>query len=133
MRQRLLGLLRVDVERLAAPKHLVAADARDAELLGARFRDALLDLLRYWPAFVPPFGERVLAAAPAGHLLIKRLALEPSVPTRYGIIDRTGARVGVLSTPCRVRLAGTGQRALYVVRTADDGIEYIVRCAWRRR
>ena len=81
------------------------------------------------PDVKPPFTSGAAVVAPDGALWVLRTRpAEDKVPS-YDVFDSFGRRVGRVVLPRDTRLAGFGQRSVYLVRTDADDLEYLQRYA----
>jgi len=77
----------------------------------------------------PPFTSGAAVVAPDGALWVLRTRpAEDKVPS-YDVFDSFGRQVGRVVLPRDTRLAGFGQRSVYLVRTDADDLEYLQRYA----
>ncbi len=81
-----------------------------------------------WPAYLPPFlCCGALRFAPDGRLWVRRSGVA-GAPLSYDVIDRQGRVVQRVELPKHTQLMGFGATgAIYVVRTDDDGLQYLQR------
>jgi hypothetical protein len=82
-----------------------------------------------WPETKPPFAAGALAITPAGEVWVlrSRSARDP-VPS-MDVFDARARRVGRVVLPKGTRLVGFGARSAWLVRTDDDGLQYLQRYA----
>jgi hypothetical protein len=80
-----------------------------------------------WPPFVPAFVPDALLPLPDGRLAVHRMPSAGASMTMYDIIDRSGSLSLRLSLAENERIAGFGGNWVYVVLTAEDGIQRLRR------
>ena len=80
-----------------------------------------------WPDYLPPFLRNALKFAPDGKLWVRRTG-PAGTPFTYDIIDAAGRVAQRVVLPKHTQLMGFGANgAIYLVRTDDDGLEYLQR------
>lgn len=79
-----------------------------------------------WPEYLPPFTADAAVAAPDGRLWVRRTG-PAGAPTTYDVIDANGKLAEKVVLPKRTRLVGFGSRAVYLVRTDEDDLQYLGR------
>ena len=79
-----------------------------------------------WPRFLPPFLPGAVSFAPDGMLWVLRTTADPAL-AMVDVIGRSGKLVARLALPKNRRLLCHGNDAVYLVRTDDDGLQYIER------
>ncbi len=85
------------------------------------------DLNAYdWPDRLPPFRAKRTRVSPVGEVWVERY-LPVGSPPLVDIFDRAGEKVAEIELPVRRRLAGFGTGLVYLVRTDDDGLEWLER------
>lgn len=84
-----------------------------------------------WPEVLPSFVGNAVSFARDGNLWVHR-ATGPSSPPTYDVIDRTGRVSARVELPKERRLVGFGDGTIYLVRTDEDGLEYVERYALPR-
>jgi len=94
-----------------------------------------------WPSVMPPFVSRRTAAMGApfsptvlatsdGRLLIRRAPSSSTDSTLYDIVDRRGALTGKLMLPSNEAVVGFGLSSVYIVETAEFGLQILRRHVW---
>ncbi len=82
-----------------------------------------------WYDTKPPFGENAVLAGANGELWVEiARRVGDSIP-KFDIFDATGMRLRRVALPVGSRVIAIGLRALYVIRTASDGAQYLQRFA----
>jgi hypothetical protein len=85
------------------------------------------DLNAYdWPDRLPPFRAKRTRVSPVGELWVERY-LPVGSPPLVDIFDRAGEKVAEIELPLGRRLVGFGPGVVYLVRTDDDGLEWLER------
>jgi hypothetical protein len=120
-----------------------ACDRTALDVLRARDgRNMRRDWPERLPAFIPAVlnpGMQVsapsvasLLEAPGGRLIVRRIPSAGSMGegTQYDLVDRSGARVGVVNLPANEAILGFGLRHVYIVETDSLGEQRIRRHAW---
>lgn len=80
-----------------------------------------------WPKDFPPFLRNAVRFGPDGNLWIQRAVSVGDSPA-IDIIDGVGRLSGRLTLPPRSRLGGFGRNGVvYIVRTDDDGLQFLQR------
>lgn len=78
-----------------------------------------------WPEVMPPFPNATVNVAPTGEAWILRSrAARDNVPV-YDVFNAEGRLTGRIALPANTSLAGFGTRGVYLVRTDDDGLQYL--------
>lgn len=81
-----------------------------------------------WPAAKPPFLGRSIVIAGA-EVWVRRTARAGAPMAPHDVFDSRGQRIATLVTPASHRIALVTGRGVYVVRTDDDGLQYVERYA----
>lgn len=79
------------------------------------------------PPFVEDFVGRSAIVSDDGELWVTRAAAHDATTTTVDVFDGSAKRVRHVTMPTTSRVAGVGKGAVYVVRTDDDGLEWLER------
>ena len=82
---------------------------------------------RKWPTHKPPFTEQSVLAGPGQQLWILRTQPAGQVLARYDVIDSTGRVKERVTLPVKSRIVGFGVSSVYVIRTDEDGLQWLER------
>jgi len=91
------------------------------------FSDA--DFPEVKPPFVEEYVGRSAVVSDDGELWVTRAAARDAATTIVDVFDGTGNAVRHVRIPVASRIAGFGKGVVYVVRTDDDGLRWLERCA----
>ena len=80
-----------------------------------------------WPTHKPPFLEQSVLAGPDKQLWILRTQPAGQALARYDVIDSTGMVREMVTVPIKSRIVGFGVSSVYVVRTDEDGLQWLER------
>lgn len=80
-----------------------------------------------FPEVMPPFPAGAAFASPDGDLWVERSRPAGEAKRTYDVFDARGNLARRVVFPDDRRLLGFGERALYAVRTDDDGLEWVER------
>ena len=80
-----------------------------------------------WPTHKPPFLEQSVLAGPDKRLWILRAGPAGETLARYDVIDSTGSVRERVTVPAGSRIVGFGVSSVYVVRTDEDGLQWLER------
>jgi hypothetical protein len=80
-----------------------------------------------FPEVMPPFPAGAVYASPDGELWVERSRPADQARRTYDVFDASGNRSRQVVLPESRRLLGFGDGVLYVIRTDDDGLEWIER------
>jgi hypothetical protein len=80
-----------------------------------------------WPTHKPPFLEQSVLAGPGQQLWVLRTGLAGDTIARYDVIDSTGSVRERVTVPAGSRVVGFGASSVYVVRTDEDGLQWLER------
>ena len=80
-----------------------------------------------WPTHKPPFLEQSVLAGPGQQLWILRTQPAGQDLARYDVVDSTGKVVERVTVPVKSRIVGFGVSTVYVVRTDEDGLQWLER------
>lgn len=83
-----------------------------------------------WPDVMPPYIQGDLLASPEGHVIIRRQPSADLPGIAYYVVDRRGRLSGILALKDNEKLLAAGAKAIYVLETDDDGLQYIRRHPW---
>ncbi len=86
-----------------------------------------------WPAELPPFtGFRTypVVPTPEGHIAIRRTRSARAPEPRYDVVDRQGHVLARLVLERGEAIVGFGAGTVYVVRTDEDGLNFLSRHPW---
>jgi hypothetical protein len=78
------------------------------------------------PPFIEEFVGRAAMVAPNGELWVSRVVADGATP-QVDVFDAKGVLVRNVSLPRSTRLGGFGKTAVYLVRTDDDGLQWVER------
>ena len=67
-----------------------------------------------------------------GEMWIEQFREDPAAPRMYAVVDRNGLAIGQVRVPARVLLLEVGVADVMAVRTAEDGVQHVVRYSLRR-
>jgi hypothetical protein len=112
-------------------KEREAAMRFDAEQTGSEPRSP--DTFTGWPAELPPYtGFRTypIVPTPEGHIAIKRTPSARAPEARYDIVNREGRLVSRIVLEPGHAIVGFGRQSVYVVRTDQDGLQWLQRHPW---
>ena len=84
-----------------------------------------------WPTHKPPFLEQSVVAGPGQQLWILRTQPAGQALARYDVVDSTGNVVERVTVPVKSRIIGFGVSTVYVVRTDEDGLQWLERYSSR--
>ena len=79
-----------------------------------------------WPEVKPPFVDQATLAAPDGSLWVRR-SQPQGAAALYDVFDAQGKLVRQVSLEKGMRVVGFGAASVYVARTDDDDLQYLVR------
>ena len=79
-----------------------------------------------WPAVKPPFVDQAALAAPDGSLWVRR-SQPQGAAALYDVFDAQGKLVRQVSLGKGMRVVGFGAASVYVARTDEDDLQYLVR------
>ena len=99
------------------PVVVTEADKRQREPSGPPFRFV-------YPATKPPFQIGVVLDQQE-RVWVQRSKLAGAPTARWDVFDGRGALVGSVDLPAMVRLLAFSRRFVYLVRTDDDGLEWL--------
>lgn len=91
------------------------------------------DTFDRWPEELPPFSEfrtYPVVPTPEGHIAIRRTRSARAPEPRYDVVDRRGRVVTRLVLDRGEAIVGFGVGAVYVVRTDEDGLNFLARHPW---
>jgi hypothetical protein len=80
-----------------------------------------------WPTHKPPFLEQSVLAGPDKQLWILRTQPAGQALARYDVIDSTGLVRERVTVPAGSKIVGFGASSVYVVRTDEDGLQWLER------
>ena len=100
-----------------APIEVTEHDKLQREPSGPPFRFT-------YPRSKPPFQVGILVDLHE-RVWVRRSMSAGAVLVRWDVFDRRGAIVGSVELPAAVRLLAFGRRFTYVLRTDDDGLEWL--------
>ena len=80
-----------------------------------------------WPTHKRPFLEQSVLAGPDKLLWILRTQPAGQALARYDVIDSTGSVRERVTVPVGSRVVGFGVSSVYVVRTDEDGLQWLER------
>ncbi len=80
-----------------------------------------------WPDHKPPFRSTGLLVSPAGELWLPRYQPAGAEQQLYDVFGRGGERVRQVLLPAGTSLVGFGARWIYLVRTDEDGLNWLGR------
>ena len=80
-----------------------------------------------WPEFKPPFPWTGVLAGSDGRVWVQRYGAANDTRTHYDVIDRRGVVAARVDVPNGGHIVGFGARAIYVVRTDADDLQYLQR------
>jgi hypothetical protein len=80
-----------------------------------------------WPTHKPPFLDQAVIAGPGQQIWILRTQPAGQSLARYDVIDSTGAVRERVTVPVGSRVVGFGASSVYVVRTDEDGLQWLER------
>jgi hypothetical protein len=83
-----------------------------------------------WPTHKPPFLEQSVLAGPGRQLWILRSQPAGQDMARYDVVDSTGTVRERVTLPVTSRIVGFGVSSVYVVRTDEDGLQWLERYRW---
>lgn len=83
-----------------------------------------------WPTQLPPFSREAVVPMPDGRVAIRRMPDARIRKTMYDIVDRQGRLSGRLELAENERIAGFGQRSVYVVEKDGDDLEWLRKHPW---
>jgi hypothetical protein len=83
-----------------------------------------------WPKHLPAFPDQPLIALPDGRVLVERLAYSRPINTRYDVVTREGTRQSQIVLPAGQRILGISADWFYILRTDEDGIQWIQKHPW---
>jgi len=83
-----------------------------------------------WPEVMPPYIQGDLLASPEGHVIIRRQPSADLPGIAYYVVDRRGRLSGILALKGNEKLLAAGAKAIYVLETDEDGLQYIRRHPW---
>jgi hypothetical protein len=78
-----------------------------------------------------PYAVKIWAS-PAGHAWVQRQLPLANKGLALDVFDRTGRRVARYQVPGERKLIGFGASSVYVLRTDDDGLQWLERYAYPR-
>ena len=79
-----------------------------------------------WPAVKPPFVEQTTMATPDGSLWVRR-SQPQGAPALYDVFDAQGRLTRQVALGKDMRVVGFGAASVYVARTDEDDLQYLVR------
>ena len=79
-----------------------------------------------WPEVKPPFVEQTTMAAPDGSLWVRR-SQPQGAAALYDVFDAQGKLLRQVSLGKGMRVVGFGAASVYVARTDDDDLQYLMR------
>jgi hypothetical protein len=82
---------------------------------------------RKWPTHKPPFLEQSVLAGPGQQLWILRTQPAGQALAGYDVVDSTGKVMERVTVPVNSRIMGFGVSTVYVVRTDEDGLQWLER------
>jgi hypothetical protein len=80
-----------------------------------------------WPDKLPPFLDNSAFATPNGMILVNRTRDADDETPNIDVLDASGKIVARYELPKNSRLVGTGNGAIYTVRTDADDLQYLQR------
>lgn len=80
-----------------------------------------------WPTHKPPFLEQSVLGGPDQQLWILRTQPAGQALASYDVIDSTGSVRERVTVPAGSRVVGFGASSVYVVRTDEDGLQWLER------
>jgi hypothetical protein len=80
-----------------------------------------------WPEVKPAFTDAAAAVSPEGEAWVRRTVPAGETRPHYDVFDGSGRLVAKAVLPAATRLVGFGRGALYLVRTDEDGLEWLGR------
>ena len=82
-----------------------------------------------WPAYLPPFLQSAVSAAPDGRVWVRRTTVAGAPPT-YDVFDALGKLAERVVMPRGARVVGFGKRSAYVARLDNSDFEFLERYDW---
>jgi hypothetical protein len=80
-----------------------------------------------WPEVKPAFTDAAAAVTPEGEAWVRRTVPAGERRPHYDVFDAQGRLVAKAVLPASTRLVGFGKGTAYLVRTDDDGLEWLGR------
>lgn len=80
-----------------------------------------------WPSHKPPFVTRTLLSAPDGTRWVMRSGRAGATMATYDVFDAEGRPVGQREVPSSLKVLWVGESTALVVRTDEDGLQYLER------
>ena len=80
-----------------------------------------------WPTHKPPFLEQSVLAGPGQKLWILRTQPAGEALNRYDVVDSTGSVRERVTVAAGSRVVGFGASSVYVVRTDEEGLQWLER------
>ncbi|HJU75315.1 MAG TPA: hypothetical protein VJ717_16350, partial [Gemmatimonadaceae bacterium] len=80
-----------------------------------------------WPEVMPPFTMQAAKARPNGQIWVLRTQKPGVARQLYDVFDNMGRVIGQVLLPPSTSLIGFGRGAVYLVRSDDDGLQYLQR------